>query len=457
MSSSTTASSAHLKPQDLATLDISKLTALTPEVISRQATINIGTIGHVAHGKSTVVKAISGVQTVRFKNELERNITIKLGYANAKIFKCDHCPRPECFISASSNKEDEFKCERADCQGKYRLLRHVSFVDCPGHDILMATMLNGAAVMDAALVLIAANESCPQPQTSEHLAAVEIMRLKHLLLLQNKIDLVKESQAKAQEEEIRKFIQGTVAEGCPIIPISAQLKYNINVLCEYIVKKIPIPDRDFISPPRLIIIRSFDVNKPGSEVEDIKGGVAGGSILKGVLTVGMEIEVRPGIIDKNDNHVIQCYPIRSKIVSLYADQNDLQYAVPGGLIGVGTKIDPMLTRGDRMVGHVLGAVGTLPDIYVEIEITCFLLRRDKKGAKVQKLAKNEVLMLNIGSLSTGGKVIAIRGDMAKILLYTPVCIEIGEKIALSRRVDRHWRLIGWAKILRGQATKPLER
>lgn len=455
----------HLKPQILESLDVTKLTPLTPEVISRQATINIGTIGHVAHGKSTVVKAISGVQTVRFKNELERNITIKLGYANAKIFKCDTCPRPECFISASSNKEDEFKCERSDCNGKYQLIRHVSFVDCPGHDILMATMLNGAAVMDAALVLIAANESCPQPQTSEHLAAVEIMRLKHLIILQNKIDLVKESQAKTQEEEIRKFIQGTVAEGCPIIPISAQLKYNINVLCEYIVKKIPIPDRDFVSPPRLIIIRSFDVNKPGSEVDDIKGGVAGGSILKGVLRVGMEIEVRPGIIDKGENNTIRCYPILSKIVSLYADQNDLQYAVPGGLIGVGTKIDPMLTRGDRMVGHVLGAVGTLPDIYVEIEINCFLLRRllgvrmegDKKGAKVQKLSKNEVLMLNIGSLSTGGKVIATKNDMAKILLYTPVCIEIGEKIALSRRVDRHWRLIGWAKILRGQTTKPLKR
>lgn len=455
----------YLKPQNLETLDKSKLTPLTPEVISRQATINIGTIGHVAHGKSTVVKAISGVQTVRFKNELERNITIKLGYANAKIYKCDNCPRPECFCSASSNREDEFKCDRPDCNGKFKLLRHVSFVDCPGHDILMATMLNGAAVMDAALVLIAANESCPQPQTSEHLAAVELMSLKHLILLQNKIDLVKESQARAQEEQIRKFIQGTVAEGCPIIPISAQLKYNIHVLCEYIVKKIPIPERDFISPPRLIIIRSFDVNKPGSEVDDIKGGVAGGSILKGVLTVGMEIEVRPGIIDKNELGKMECYPIRSRIVSLYADQNDLQYAVPGGLIGVGTKIDPMLTRGDRMVGHVLGAVGTLPEMYVELEITCHLLRRllgvrtegDKKGAKVQKLAKAEVLMLNIGSLSTGGRVVAVKGDMAKITLFTPVCIEIGERIALSRRVDRHWRLIGWANILRGQSIKPLER
>ncbi|CAG0905668.1 unnamed protein product [Cyprideis torosa] len=276
-----------LMKQDLAVLKTEELKPLSPEIISRQATINIGTIGHVAHGKSTVVKAVSGVQTVRFKNELVRNITIKLGYANAKIYRCDNptCPRPACYTSGGSGKEDSFPCYRANCSGRFKVQRHVSFVDCPGHDILMATMLNGAAVMDAALLLIAGNESCPQPQTSEHLAAIEIMKLKHIIVLQNKIDLVKESQAMEQHEQILKFVQGTVAEGSPIIPISAQLKYNIEVLCEYITTKIPIPTRDFASLPKLIVIRSFDVNKPGSEVDDLKGGVAGGSILKGVLKV----------------------------------------------------------------------------------------------------------------------------------------------------------------------------
>ena len=111
-------------------LDVSSLTPLSPEIIARQATINIGTIGHVAHGKSTVVKAISGVQTVRFKNELERNITIKLGYANAKVYKCDNeeCPRPGCYRSYKSEKEVDPPCEREGCVGKYRLLRHVSWV-----------------------------------------------------------------------------------------------------------------------------------------------------------------------------------------------------------------------------------------------------------------------------------------------------------------------------------------
>lgn len=106
----------------------------------------------MAHGKSTVVKALSGVHTVRFKNELERNITIKLGYANAKIYRSfdKKCQRPVCYTSMGSSKEDTFVMNGF----KYELVRHVSFVDCPGHDILMATMLNGAAVMDAALLLI---------------------------------------------------------------------------------------------------------------------------------------------------------------------------------------------------------------------------------------------------------------------------------------------------------------
>lgn len=476
----------HLSKQDATTVDAAKLTALTPEVISRQATINVGTIGHVAHGKSTVVKALSGVQTVRFKTELERNITIKLGYANAKIYQgkpipaapaptsdaegsevtptsLTTTPSAPLYTSRGSSHADVF----TEKGREYHLRRHVSFVDCPGHDILMATMLNGAAVMDAALLLIAGNETCPQPQTSEHLAAVEIMRLKHILILQNKVDLVKPDAALAQQEQIRKFVAGTVADAAPILPISAVLKYNMDILCEYLCRKIPLPIRDFTSQPRLIVIRSFDVNRPGQDVSHLQGGVAGGSILQGILRLGDEIEVRPGIVNKNTSAAsadgaasaggVVCCPIYSKITSLYAEQNDLQFAVPGGLIGVGTKIDPTLTRADRLVGQVLGLKGHLPDVYAEIEISYYLLRRllgvktsdGGKQAKVQKLAKGEILMVNIGSTATGGRVSAVKGDLAKIALTQPVCTTEGEKIALSRRVDKHWRLIGWGQIRKG--------
>ncbi|KAI3637214.1 hypothetical protein MIR68_004920 [Amoeboaphelidium protococcarum] len=444
-------------------IDVSKLTPLSPEVISNQATINIGTIGHVAHGKSTVVKAISGVQTVRHKTELERNITIKLGYANAKIYECDQCPRPLKYKSFRSDKEVQFKCEEPNCGGTMHLKRHVSFVDCPGHDILMATMLNGAAVMDAAMLLIAGNESCPQPQTSEHLAAIEIMKLNHVIILQNKIDLISEQQAAEQYKSILKFINGTVAQKAPIVPISAQMKYNIDAVNEYICKKVPVPVRDFTAPARLIVIRSFDVNKPGTEYQDLKGGVAGGSILQGCLKLGDEIEVRPGIVSKDSEGKFRVRPILSRIVSLHTEQNHLQFAVPGGLIGVGTQIDPTVCRSDRLVGQVLGARGTLPEIYTELEITYFLLRQllgvrstteNKQLTKVTKLAKNETLMVNIGSTTAGCKVLNVKADMAKIYLTVPCCTEIGEKVALSRRIDRHWRLIGWGKITRGVTIEP---
>ncbi|KAF8889092.1 translation initiation factor eIF2 gamma subunit [Infundibulicybe gibba] len=410
-------------------IDPSTLTPLSPEVISKQATINLGTIGHVAHGKSTVVKAISGVMT--------------LGYANAKIYKCENeaCPRPGCYRSYRSDKEDNPPCERPGCGHRMKLIRHVSFVDCPGHDILMATMLN---------------ETCPQPQTSEHLAAVEIMRLENIIILQNKVDLIKEAQALEHQKSIAAFVKGTVAETSPIVPISAQLKYNIDAVNEYIVKRIPIPVRDFTSEPRLIVIRSFDVNKPGAEVDELKGGVAGGSILTGVLRLGLEVEIRPGIVTKDSAGRNRCKPIFSRIMSLHAENNLLSFAVPGGLIGVGTRIDPTLCRADRLVGQVLGAVGGLPEIYTELEISLFLLRRllgvkteDKKQTKVSKLVKNELLLINIGSTSTGGRVLSVKADLAKIQLTSPACTEVGEKVALSRRIEKHWRLVGWGSVQRG--------
>lgn len=332
-----------------------KIDPLTMEIMSRQATINVGTIGHVAHGKTTVVKCISGVNTIRHKIEQQRRFTFNLGYANAKLYKCNTCKGPSAYKSFGSEKEDELKCEVKDCTGKLQLQRHISFVDCPGHDILMATMLNGAAVMDAALLLIAANEPCPQPQTSEHLAAVEKMNLKHIIILQNKIDIVikdnkKDSVAKEQYLQIKKFVKNTNAQNSSIIPISAQFKYNIDVIVQHLCQ-IPIPIRDFDSPPKFIVVRSFDVNKPGTTLNDLKGGVAGGTLLRGILKVGDEVEIRPGNIVK-ENETVKYIPLRTRITSLFTEKNELLFAVPGGLIGVGTNLDPFLTRQNSLVGRV---------------------------------------------------------------------------------------------------------
>jgi len=179
--------------------------------------------------------------------------------------------------------------------------------------------------------------------------------------------------------------------------------------------------------------------------------------LQGVLKVGHIIEIRPGITRKDENGDTKCTPIYTRITSLYAEQNELQFAVPGGLIGIGTSMDPTLTRGDRLVGQVLGEIGTLPDVYVELEVSFQLLTRligvktkeTERQMRVSKLVKGEILMLNIGSMSTGAMVIGVKKDMVKVNLTLPVCTSIGEKVAISRRVDRHWRLIGRGQIEAG--------
>lgn len=204
-------------------------------------------------------------------------------------------------------------------------------------------MLAGAAVMDAALLLVAGDQHYPQPQTREHLLAVDIMKLEHIIVLQNKIDIVIEQKASVakQQLEIQKSLQtGSSSGKVPIIPISAQLKYNIDAVVDYLCR-IPIPRREFVVPPYMIVIRSFDINKPGEDAETLKGGVAGGTILKGCLKVGDEIAIRPGKRFRNKKTGKSTWTeIRSVIMTLKADSNELMYAIPGGLIAVGTKVDP---------------------------------------------------------------------------------------------------------------------
>ena len=451
--------SKNLSIQSFSTIeDPSKITPLTPEIMSRQATMNIGTIGHVAHGKTTLVRAISGIETTKHKIEKERNITYYLGYANAKLYKCPKCPDLEGYKAYGSAKKDAPPCDK--CGEKLQLIRHISFVDCPGHDILMATMLNGASVMDAALLLIAANMECPQPQTREHLAAVENMDLENIIIVQNKIDLIKEESAKENYNQIKAFVKGTKASKSPVIPISAQYGYNIEAVIYYLCN-LPIPKRDFISPPRFIIIRSFDINHPGTEAEDLQGGVAGGTLTKGILRLGEIVEIKPGFISKNQNgeHVVQ--PLYSRIVSLRTENNELLYAVPGGLIGVGLKLDPFLTSKDKLIGRILGHPGKLPDIFVSIIVKTHLMARlvggkgtDKNSAHVGEIKYKEILLINVGSTSIASTVVDISGenrDEVKFSLTPPVCAEIGETVAFSRKVGHSWRLIGWGKILEGDA------
>src|SRR5271157_1217460 len=222
-------------------------------------------VGHVDHGKTTLVSALSGVWTDTHSEELKRGISIRLGYADCTFYKCKNCSDPVCYTS---------KPQCATCNaGELEQLRTVSFVDSPGHETLMATMLSGAAIMDGAVLVIAANEPCPQPQTKEHLMALDIIGIKKVIIVQNKIDLVSHDDLLANYEQIKEFVKGTVAEHAPIVPISAQQAVNIDLLIEFIEKEIPCTAHDATKPAQMFIARSFDVNKPGADITKLLGGV----------------------------------------------------------------------------------------------------------------------------------------------------------------------------------------
>ena len=182
-----------------------------------QPCVNIGTAGHVDHGKTTLVEAITGVWTSGHSEELRRGITIKVGYADAAFYKCPSCSPPSCHSTQNI-------CN--NCGGEADLTRVVSFVDSPGHESLM---LSGAALMDGAILVMAANEKVPQPQTREHFLALQILGIKQMVLVQNKVDLVTYQESIDNYEQIKDF-KGSFAHDAPVIPISAQHKLNMDAL-----------------------------------------------------------------------------------------------------------------------------------------------------------------------------------------------------------------------------------
>jgi len=401
--------------------------------LKTQSEINIGLVGHVDHGKTTLTKALSGVWTDRHSEEIKRGISIRLGYADCSFYKCPKCPEPECYSTSE-------KCP--NCGEKTKLLRKVSFVDSPGHESLMAVMLSGAAIMDGALLVIAANEECPQPQTEEHLLALEILNVKNIVIAQNKIDLVTKEKAIENYNQIKEFVKGTAAENSPIIPIAANCGANIDLLIKTIEEKIPTPKRDETKPPLMYVARSFDINRPGSKIDDLKGGVLGGSLLRGKLKVGDEIELRPGVKIGNNYK-----PIRTKIVSLNASSQNVEEVYPGGLIGIGTTLDPSLTKSDAICGNVVGLKENLPNVYDKIKVEIHLLEKtvgDKNKENVKAIEKNEALMLSIGSAVTIG--ILTDPKNKEFTLKIPVCTEIGQRIAISRRFGARWHIIGYGII-----------
>ncbi len=417
-------------------LKASELRSHLPE----QPVLNIGMVGHVDHGKTTLLERLSGKWTDTHSEELKRGITIRLGYADVTFRKCEKCKG----YKAYTTKE---KC--AVCSSKTIPLRKVSFVDAPGHESLMATMLSGATIMDGALLLVAANEECPQPQTREHLMALQIIGVKHVIVVQNKIDLVSEEQAIKNYEQIKNSLKGTSFENSPIIPISAQHRVGLEILMQVINEYIPTPARDPDKEPVMLVARSFDINKPGITPDKMVGGVLGGSLKQGILRVNDIIEIRPGrnVVEKNQ----QIWkPITTKIISLNSGGKNLEQVGPGGSIGILTSLDPSIVKSDQLTGSLVGSPGKLPKVWNELIFNVNLLQRvvgTKEELNVEPIKMSEALMLNVNSAATVGIVVELRKNKIRCRLKLPVCADVGSRVTISRRIGNRFRLIGYGEIV----------
>lgn len=407
--------------------------------VKKRPEMNIGMVGHVDHGKTTLTKALSGEWTDRHSEEIKRGISIKLGYADTAFYKCPKCSEPECY---STNE----KCPI--CGEKTEFLRAVSFVDAPGHETLMATMLSGAAIMNGALLLIAANEKCPQPQTKEHLMALKIAGVKNIIVVQNKIDIVSEDRLIENYEEIETFIKEAIPESVLVIPVSAHHDANLDILIEALEKTMPTPQVDTSKPARMFIARSFDINTPGARPKEFKGGVIGGSLMQGNLSIGDKIEIAPGReIEEGGRKRLE--NLNTEVSSFFSGGKSYDQIGPGGLVGIGTLLDPVFTKSDALKGKVVGIPGTLPNIWEKLTIDVHLLDYvvgSAEDIKVEDIKTREPLMLNIGTTTTVGMVTSARGNEIDTALKIPICAETGQRVAISRRISGKWRLIGHGTI-----------
>jgi translation initiation factor 2 subunit 3 len=401
-----------------------------------QPELNIMTAGHVDHGKTTLTWALTGRFTDVHSESLKRGITIKLGYADAVISRCEKCPAGHQLTTGE-------KCPRG--HGAVSLVRRVSFVDAPGHETLMATAIAASSIVDGALLVIAANEPCPQPQTTEHLAVLEAAGVKNLIVVQNKVDLLPKDKALEHYRSIKAFLAGTPFEHAPIIPVAANAKLNTDALLEAIQRAIPTPKRDPDAQPRMYVARSFDINKPGTAPEKLTGGILGGSLIRGKLKEGDAILVLPGGLRKRGAK--EAYePVKTRIESIHTGGERVKEAGPGGLLALATSLDPSLTHSDSLVGCIVGHEGQLPPVRSELALEVKPVSRALEKFP-ETYVTNEPLVLGVGTATTVGFVKGFKKNRVELTLKKPVAADRDALVAVMRRAGQRWRLFGTARLV----------
>lgn len=399
---------------------------------------NIVLVGHVANGKTTLVKGLTGVNTKRSSSEIKSGRTIKLGYANCIVWKCDNCGK----IDTTGQSQKKYKC----CEHALKPDQYISFVDAPGHHSMVQTMVKGSSIVDCAILVVDARKDYLQVQTLEHLAILEILGVNNVIIVQNKIDLVNQEQCLKHYNMLRKELKDTIAENAPIIPCSAQQKIQLETVQLYLWRMVEqVLKTDKPSSKNVFsVIRSFDINRPACGIEDLKGGVLGGTLLgDNGYAIGDDVEIRPGVI-LSDGTV---KPLHTKIISIFSEREKCKDTVRGGLYGLGTKLDPTLTCGDKLVGALVGRPEDLPDIVTELTMSIIQLNQSVSGGeKVPKIKKGKVYQLIIGSNVVKALCSSIdkktKPKTAVMKLSKPICIVDKKSLIYSSELGKT-QLIGF--------------
>jgi selenocysteine-specific elongation factor len=298
----------------------------------------IGTAGHVDHGKSTLVKALTGIDPDRLAEEKERGMTIDLGFAWLKL---------------PGGQE-------------------VSIVDVPGHENFIKNMLAGVGGIDAALLVIAADEGV-MPQTREHLAILDLLQVRRGVVALTKADLVDEEWLALVREDIAEHLIGTTLEGVEIIPVSAYTGQGLPTLLTHLEHVLnESQGRQNIARPRLPIDRVFSITGFGTVVT--------GTLLDGTFKQGQEVEVLP-------------QGLKSRIRTLQTHQHQVEVAQPGSRVAINLA---NVARTEMKRGDVVTISGQLrPTVLIDVHL--HLLAETARGEVTRPLKHNTPVDFYSGS------------------------------------------------------------
>jgi translation initiation factor 2 subunit 3 len=432
-----------------------------PTAPCNQPSLSIGLIGDVANGKSTLVKAMTGVKTQRHSTEQRQHgITIRLGFANAAIIRCTD--QDMCGAHAFASDDHGVQIPACiHCGEAMEIVRRVSFVDCPGHAELMATMLAGSSAFDAVILAAAANAPCPSPQASQHLAALSHAQALasdgKVAIAQTKAELLEAEDLEKHAAAARENLTGTIAAAAPIFPTCAPLGIGIAGLARWLAA---VPARDAHLSPRvsLNVLRSFDVNAPGTGVAQLQGGVVGGTLVGGgKICIGDELEVRPGLILSQKSGVYQVLPLRTKCAAVMSGTRSLDFASSGGLIALQTTLCPSFCADDRLAGAVVGPPAALPPCWgprLLLDRVSLIELPSEDAATVHTpiLTKGDSLRLHSGSATVRAKIVrnSNRQSKMEVALEAPLCGMAGGSVAIEHKSKgTMFRLVGHAQIFDG--------